>query len=57
MGKRAVLWPLLAPEPLWFGHFALSLPLVWTAAYFATRRKPSAALLAAALAAGFHIYG
>jgi len=57
MGERAVLWPLLAPEPLWFGHFALSLPLVWTAAYFAMRRKPSAALLAAALAAGFHIYG
>jgi hypothetical protein len=57
IGKRAVLWPLLAPEPLWFGHFALSLPLLWTAAYFATRRKPSAALLAAALAAGFHIYG
>jgi hypothetical protein len=57
MGKRAVPWPLLAPEPLWFGHFALSLPLVWTAAYFAMRRKPYAALLAAALAAGFHIYG
>jgi len=57
MGKRAGLWPLLAPEPLWFGHFALSLPLVWTAAYFAMSRKPSAALLAAALAAGFHIYG
>ena len=57
MGKRAVLWPLLAPELLWFGHFALSLPLVWTAAYFATRRKLSAAPLAAVLAAGFHIYG
>ncbi len=57
IGKRAVLWPLLAPEPLWFGHFALSLPLVWTAAYFAMRRKPYAALLAAALAVAYAIYG
>ncbi|ACB39410.1 hypothetical protein [Pyrobaculum neutrophilum] len=56
-GRGAVLWPLLAPEPLVFGHFAMAMPLAWTAAYFAQQRRWGLALLSAALAAGFHIYG
>ncbi|MEM0277918.1 hypothetical protein [Pyrobaculum sp.] len=56
-GRRAVLWPLLATEPLYFGHWNAALPLVWAAAYFAARRSYAGVIASALLAAGFHIYG
>lgn len=55
-GPKAVLWPLLAPEPIWFGQWNVAMPLVWIAAYYATKRKPGHVVVTAALAAGFHIY-
>lgn len=56
-GRGAVFWPLLAPEPLVFGHFAMAMPLAWIAAYFARLRRWEWALVSVAFAAGFHIYG
>ena len=57
VGRQAVFWPLLAPEPLWFGHMALSIPLAWTAAYYATNRRHLFTAFAVLLAAGFHVHG
>ena len=57
VGRQAVFWPLLAPEPLWFGHMALAIPLAWLAAYYAAKKRHLFAAFAIALAAGFHVYG
>lgn len=56
LGPQAVLWPLLAPEPVWFGQFDVALPLAWIAAYYAIKRRAAPALASTVLAAGFHIY-
>ncbi len=57
LGPRAVYWPLLATEPLYFGHFYMSAPLAWVAVYYAARGRPWLALGSGALALGFHVYG
>ena len=56
-GRAAVLWPLIATEPLYFGQWGMALPLVWAAAYFAAKRSYAGVAASALLAAGFHIYG
>lgn len=56
-GQAAVLWPLIATEPLYFGQWGMALPLVWAAAYFAARRNYAGVIASALLATGFHIYG
>jgi len=57
VGRQAILWPLLSTEPLWFGQAPLSIPLAWTAAYYAAKRRHVYVAAAVALATGFHIYG
>nr|WP_287070327.1 hypothetical protein [Pyrobaculum sp.] len=56
-GRGAVLWPLLATQPLWFGQWGMAAPLVWASAYFAAKGSWAGVLASLALASGLHIYG
>lgn len=57
LGPASLYWPLLATEPVYFGQFYMSAPLVWTTIYYARRKKAAMALASAVLALGFHVYG